>query len=118
MMQVWQGGQIMKIEVVGFTCRKIEAIKAYRETILPMLKLKDAKIIIDSIERGNPIPLMLDENDVNTLLAAGFEIEFPTQREVKILMNQLIQRFLSMGKKKYANQLIQMWLELIKEEGD
>lgn len=106
---------MMNVEVVGFSCRKIEAIKAYREAILPMMKLKDVKIIIDSIERGNPIPLMLDENGVKTLIAAGFEVEFPTQREIKQLMNQLIQRFLSMGKKQYANQLIHMWLEIIKE---
>lgn len=107
----------MNVEVVGFVCSRIEAIKTYREVVLPALKLIDVKVIIDSIAKGHPIPLMLEESQLKRLLEAGFTIDYPVKREVKVLMNQLIQRFLSMGEKQYANQLIQMWLEMLKKEG-
>ncbi len=117
MLMKWEGGQLMNVEVIGFTCRRIEAIKTYREVVLPALKLTDVKVIIDSMAKGHPIPLMLEESQLKRLLASGFTIEYPVKREVKVLMNQLIQRFLSMGEKQYANQLIQMWLEMLKKEG-
>lgn len=108
----------MKTELVRFDCSRLEAIKAYREIVIPSLTLKEAKIIIDTISNGHSIPLDLDESEIEKLLAAGFHLEFPTQKEIKVLMNQLIKRFLQIGKKKYANQLIVMWLEIQKEEGN
>lgn len=119
-MATWEhrGGQLINVEVTGFGCSRIEAIKAYREAILPMMRLPDVKIIIDSISKGHSIPLIIEESQLKKLLEAGFIIEYPVNKEVKILIHQLIQRFLSMGKKQYANQLIQIWLELLKEEGD
>ena len=90
----------MQIEIVGFECSRIEAIKAYREIILPMMELKAVKVIVDSIEKGHPIPLDIDKKGMTKLIEAGFIIEFPTRKEVKQLMSQLIQRFLKMGKKK------------------
>jgi len=108
----------MKVEIVGFNCGRVEAIKAYRGIVEPKAPLLQAKIIIDGIARGHSMPLDLNDTVAKSLLAAGFELEFPTQKEIKVLMNQLIKRFLMMGKKKYANQIIEMWINIQKEEGN
>ena len=81
------------------------------------IPLSQVKVIIDTVDKGHPVPLYnLSEEEVKILINEGFCLEFPTQKEIKNLMNQLIKRFLQSGKKKYANQLITMWIEMQKEE--
>lgn len=108
----------MKVEIVGFVCTRIEAMLRYRKVIDPTLSLTDVKVVIDTISDGHPVQVEIDKDDVEKLVDAGFGFSYPTQDEVKQLMNQLIQRFLSMGKKRYAQQLIAMWLDIQKEEED
>lgn len=106
----------MRVELVGFACTRIEAMLRYRKVIDPTLSLTDVKIVIDTISDGHPVQVEVHRDDITKLINAGFSFSYPTQDEVKQLMNQLIQRFLSLGKKRYAQQLINIWLELQKEE--
>ena len=106
----------MRVEIVGFVCTRIEAMLRYRKVIDPTLSLTDVKVVIDTISDGHPVQVEIDKDDVEKLVDAGFGFSYPTQDEVKQLMNQLIQRFLGMGKKRYAQQLIAMWLDIQKEE--
>ncbi len=106
----------MNVEIVGHNRTRIEAMIAYRR-VRPSLTLSMVKVIIDTIEEGHPVPLNnLNEDEVKSLVNDGFILEFPTNKEIKQLMNQLIKRLLKTGKKKYANQLISMWIEMQKEE--
>ena len=107
----------MKIEIVGFVGTRIESMLAYRKIIDPTLSLLDVKVVIDTVTNGNPIQIDVDPDNVEKLVAAGFGVSYPTQNEIKQLMSQLIQRFLSLGMKKYAKQLITIWIEL-QQEGE
>ena len=100
----------MKVEIVGYNCSKIEAIKAYRDIIPTGKTLVEIKKVIDNL----PIKKELPEKQVELLIERGFRIANRT--EINELMNQLIQKFLAIGDKKRAKKLIAMWLELIEEE--
>ena len=109
----------MRVEIVGFdTVQRIRSIKMFREIVGKSMSLPEAMKALDKIQLGDPLKVDLTEVQIEILLEHGFEIVSPTKKEIKELMNQLIQKFLALEDTVRAKQLITMWIELIREEDD
>jgi len=102
----------MRVEIVGYdTVNRIKSIKTFRDVVGQNLTLPEAKKTLDKIEL-DPIKIDLTEDQIEKLLENGFELVSPSKKEIKELMNQLIQKFLAIGDSARAKRLIAMWIEI------
>jgi hypothetical protein len=105
----------MNVKILGYTCNRVQAVKTYRE-INPNCSLKDAVYIIDVGIGKKETFLNLRDFEIRKLVNAGFILDYIDKDEIKTLMNQLIQKFLSIGQSANAKKIIEIWLQIIKDE--
>jgi len=107
----------VRVEIVGYdTVNRIKSIKTFRNVVGQSLTLPEVMKILDNVRQGESIKTDLTEEQIKILLENGFELVSPTKKEIKELMNQLIQKFLALEDTVRAKRLIAMWIELVKEE--